>query len=165
MIKRAKEFAMHAHDSIGQRRKYTKEPYWVHPEAVAKIVTDVGGTDAQIAAAWLHDTVEDTPITIYHILQEFGFEVAKMVEDLTDVSKSEDGNRATRKAIDLAHTATISADSATVKLADLIDNTKSIVQYAPGFAKIYLEEKRKMLLVLKHGDSLLWDIANKQVGE
>jgi len=56
-------------------------------------------------AAWLHDTVEDTPCTLDDVRNMCGEEVAVLVEMLTDTSKPEDGNRAARKAIDREHTA------------------------------------------------------------
>jgi GrpB-like predicted nucleotidyltransferase (UPF0157 family) len=61
-----------------------------------------------------------------------------------------------RKAIDLQHTAAAPPEAKTVKLADLISNTQSIVKYDPKFAKIYLEEKRRLLTVLGDGDATLF---------
>jgi hypothetical protein len=77
------------------------------------------------------------------------------VADLTDVSRADDGNRAVRKAIDLAHTAKACADAKTIKLADLLSNTASIVAYDPGFARVYLKEKTALLKVLTEGDATL----------
>jgi (p)ppGpp synthase/HD superfamily hydrolase len=93
----------------------------------------------------------------------FGGEVANLVEMLTDVSKPSDGNRKIRKAIDCEHTAKASPQAKTIKLADLIDNTKTIVAFDPEFAKIYLAEKRLLLDVLVDGDKTLFDLAMKQI--
>ena len=93
------------------------------------------------------------------IARQFGSVVASYVEQLTDVSRPEDGNRAARKAIDLAHTALASPQAHTIKLADLISNTRSIVDRDPVFAVTYLAEKRKLLEVLKDGDPNLYRIA------
>lgn len=155
----AREFANCAHGLNDQRRKYTGEPYIVHPAAVVELVRSVPHTPKMIAAAWLHDTVEDTPATLTHIENLFGEEVAALVEMLTDVSKPEDGNRAKRKAIDRAHTAKASPAAKTIKLADLIDNTRSIVERDPDFAKVYLAEKRLLLEVLTEGDPTLYAMA------
>jgi (p)ppGpp synthase/HD superfamily hydrolase len=57
IVERARVFATAAHAAVGQKRKYTGEDYIVHPTEVAGIVRDAGGTDAQIAAAYLHDLV------------------------------------------------------------------------------------------------------------
>ena len=160
MEERAKDFATRYHGSIDQRRKYTDEPYIMHPAAVVELVRSVDHTEAMIAAAWLHDTVEDTPATLDEVERVFGGTVAALVEMLTDVSKPTDGNREKRKAIDRAHTAKASPEAKTIKLADLIDNTRSIVARDPKFAKVYLAEKALLLEVLREGDAELWKIAH-----
>lgn len=114
-----------------------------------------------ICAAWLHDTVEDTPATLDEVERVFGFEVAALVEMLTDVSKPSDGNRAVRKAIDREHTAKASPQAKTIKLADLIDNTRSITEHDPKFAAVYLAEKALLLEVLRDGDATLLEIARR----
>lgn len=165
IVVRARVFATAAHAAVGQVRKYTFEPYIVHPAEVAKIVRDVGGTEAMIAAAWLHDTVEDTDVTIETVRAEFGAEVAELVEWLTDVSRPEHGNRAHRKALDRAHSAMAPAEAQTVKLADLIANTRSIMEHDVAFAKTYLEEKRLLLEVMVKGNPTLMAEARKYIGE
>jgi (p)ppGpp synthase/HD superfamily hydrolase len=165
MIERARVFATAAHAAVGQVRKYTFEPYIVHPAEVAKIVKDAGGTEVMVAAAWLHDTVEDTGVTIETIRAEFGVEVAELVGWLTDVSRPEHGNRAHRKALDRAHSAAAPAEAQTVKLADLIANTRSIMAHDAAFAKTYLEEKRLLLAVMTKGDAGLMAEARRHIGE
>ena len=105
VVKRAKHYATQAHKRINHRRKYTNQPYDTHLKNVAELVASASDDLEMIAAAWLHDTVEDTPITFHDIEKEFGTGVADLVSDLTDVSKASDGNRAVRKAIDRAHLA------------------------------------------------------------
>lgn len=163
LVNKAKTFAKQAHEAIDQRRKYTNDPYIVHPASVAKLVASVTDDEAMICAAWLHDVVEDTPVTIEEIQAEFGEDVAQLVADLTDVSKPVDGNRKIRKEIDRGHTALASPRAKTIKLADLIDNSSSIAKYAPGFAKIYMQEKKALLAVLKEGDQTLYQMAEKIV--
>lgn len=163
--RRAMEFATHYHGIIDHRRKYTGEPYIVHPAAVAKIVKTVSHTPEMVAAAWLHDVVEDTPATIEEVRGTFGAEVAGLVEMLTDVSRPEDGNRSKRKAIDLAHIAHATPSAKTIKLADLIDNTRSIVAHDAGFACVYLVEKARLLKVLRDGDPALWFMADSILAE
>ena len=165
IVERARVFATAAHAAVGQVRKYTFEPYIVHPAEVAKIVRDAGGSETMIAAAWLHDTVEDTGVTIETIRAEFGVEVAELVGWLTDVSRPEHGNRAHRKALDRAHSAAAPAEAQTVKLADLIANTRSIMEHDVAFAKTYLEEKRLLLAVMTKGDPTLMAEARKFIGE
>lgn len=163
IVERARIFATAAHAAVSQVRKYTGAPYIVHPAEVAKIVSSVEHTDAMLAAAWLHDVVEDTGVTIEVIRAEFGAEVAELVGWLTDVSQPHDGNRAHRKAIDRAHSAQAPAEAQTVKLADLISNSRSILVHDEKFARTYLEEKKLLLEVMNKGNATLMAEAKKYV--
>lgn len=157
----ARDFASYHHAAINQRRKYTDEPYIVHPAAVADLVRSVPHTEAMLCAAWLHDVVEDTPCTLDEIRGAFGQEIAELVAMLTKVSRPSDGNRAARKAIDLAHMAKASPRAKTIKLADVIDNCSSIVDRDPAFAAVYLPEKAALLDVLREGDPDLYGRARR----
>lgn len=158
VITRAASYAGYAHGTVQQLRKYTKEQYIVHPEEVAYLVSLATRDEDVIAAAWLHDTIEDTPVEYGHICANFGKRIADLVLEVTDVSKPEDGNRAVRKAMDREHLANASADAQTIKLADLISNTYSITKYDPGFAKVYLAEKRALMSVLTKGNKRLREV-------
>jgi len=142
-----------------QRRKYTGECYIWHPIEVARMVWHHTKDHAMVCAALLHDTVEDTDATIEDIIRLFGYEVASLVSDLTDVAKPEDGNRATRMGINRNHTAQASPRAKTIKLADLVSNTKSIVSQDKDFAIVYLKEKELLLHVLTDGDARLYGLA------
>jgi (p)ppGpp synthase/HD superfamily hydrolase len=158
IVEKAKVFATAAHAAVAQLRKYTNEPYIVHPADVFAIVSTVDSvTPEMLAAAWLHDVVEDTGVTIEVIRQMFGEKVAELVGWLTDVSRPEQGNRATRKAIDRAHSAMAPAEAQTIKLADLISNCTSIREHDEAFARVYFEEKRLLLEVLTKGDPVLYE--------
>ena len=113
-----------------------------------------------ICAAWLHDTVEDTPANLNDIEMMFGNDVMTLVEMLTDVSRPEDGNRRIRKQIDLNHTELASPRAQTIKLADLIDNSRTIIEFGKGFTPIYMNEKRRLMRVLMQGDPILFAEAN-----
>lgn len=161
MLRNTKErallFATAAHAAVGQVRKYTGEPYIVHPIEVASIVETVPGhTVEMIAAAYLHDVIEDTQVELETIVKEFGPEIANLVLWLTKVGEAEHGNREYRKELDRQYLAQAPADAQTVKLADLISNTKTIVQHDPKFAEVYMREKLALLQVLKKGDHDLW---------
>lgn len=162
-ILHAVTFAEQAHR--GQVRKYTGEPYIVHPLEVASIVASVSSDEDTIIAALLHDVVEDCGISLNQIYLAFGHRVSKMVSDVTDVSRKEDGNRALRKTLDREHIARGWPESKTVKLADLISNTRSIAQHDHGFALTYMEEKRMLLPVLVEGSRDLHYIATALVAE
>ena len=139
-------FADYAHKD--QLRRYTGEPYIQHPITVARAVAGVFPYPTAVSAALLHDTIEDTPVTfedIAHPALGLGFPVANLVRDLTDVSRNEDGNREARKTIDLAHTAASAPEAKLVKLADLNNNSLSIVANDLDFAPLYLKEKRRLV--------------------
>ena len=153
LIERARNFATRAHQRIDQRRKYSDQPYDVHLEAVARLVASATEDDEMIAAAWLHDVVEDTPATLEDVQREFGASVAALVRDLTDVSRPSDGNRAARKEIDRQHLALASPRAKTIKLADLIDNCEDITRNDPRFARVFLQEMEALLAVLGEGDA------------
>jgi len=154
-------FQTAAHAAVGQLRKYTNLPYSTHPRAVAKIVQTVPDfTPEMVAAALLHDVVEDTGVTRDLIEVAFGKEVAEMVDWLTDVARPEDGNRATRVAINRAHTAKAPPCVKTIKLADLIHNGRDIEENDPNFAVVFFKEKRLLLEVLTEGDPGLFKIAS-----
>lgn len=78
---------------------------------------------------------------------------------MTDVSRGHPGRRAERKALDRAHLAGAPDEAQTIKCADLIDNTSSIVAHDPAFARVYLEEKRALLEVLTRADPTLLAMA------
>lgn len=145
LYEKALAFAMEAHE--GQVRKYTGEPYVNHCIDVATILAthEIHADDYMIAAALLHDTVEDTPVTFKDIRKEFGQEIEFLVFFLTDVSKKEDGNREIRKEIDRWHIGFAPQQAQLIKCADLISNTQSITKYDPDFSVIYLKEKRLTL--------------------
>jgi (p)ppGpp synthase/HD superfamily hydrolase len=150
-------FAQCAHRQ--QKRKYTGEPYADHCRNVAAIVSEYTSDPDVIVAATLHDVLEDTEVTPAEMRDVFGDRVTLLVIEVTDVSRLEDGNREVRKRLDREHLATSSPNGATIKMADLIDNTSSIVQYDKGFARSYLREKEALLEVLKHGNAKLWQRA------
>lgn len=162
---RARLFAEDAHGRINHRRKYTGIPYTEHLRAVVNLVAEVTDDPEILAAAWLHDTVEDTPVTLRDIEATFGPTLAHLVLELTDVSRPGDGNRAARKAIDLHHLALASPRAKSVKLADLIDNCRDICANDPGFGRIYIAEMNALLGVLKEGDSRLYSIAKATITE
>ncbi len=148
MIVKAEIFATQAHALVEQKRKYTGEDYIVHPIRVAKIVEQFGGSDDQIAAAFLHDVVEDTDVDILDVRMEFGNDIGEIVDGLTDVSQPSDGNRKLRKAMDRAHSADASAEAQFVKCADIIDNSADISANDPNFSKVYKQEMLELLAVM-----------------
>ena len=160
LIERADLFANVAHASIGQKRKYSGVDYIVHPRRVSAIVADNGGTEDMIAAALLHDVLEDTQVTGEMIAEVFGWKIHKLVVELTDVSKPEDGNRSKRKAMDAKKLSEVSKEAQIIKLADLIDNSDDIEANDPSFAKVFLKEKAHLIKIMtKVHDHALYPVA------
>ena len=164
LIMEALAFAIAAHGE--QKRKYTGEPYVNHVVAVARTVQEVNGTDEMVAAALLHDVLEDTPVTRQQLLLKFGEEITGLVVELTDYYADPSyGNRATRKKLECARLATVSPEAQTIKLADILDNSLSIKTYDPGFAKVYLPEKLALLKVLTKAAPALQNLANTEAAK
>ena len=151
IVERALILCKAAHSAIGQRRKYTGEPYWHHPVHVMEIVRTVPHTPEMLAAALCHDTVEDTELTVDDIREMLGDEVATLVDWLTNQATSADGNRAARKALDRARLAQAPDAAQTIKLADIVSNVSSIATHDPQFGRVYVEEKRQVLAEMTGG--------------
>jgi (p)ppGpp synthase/HD superfamily hydrolase len=168
-------FATQAHD--GQTRKYTGEPYIVHPIEVAgllheaimsKCPSDLERAKAKhlyahlFAAAVLHDTVEDCNVTFTEIEREFGDETADALFWVTDTISKEQGNRRSRKRLEAMKLAHAPLGPKLIKLCDNKSNTKSIVEHDPDFAVVYLREKDQALRIMKHplvGDDVILSAA------
>lgn len=168
LTKLAQAFATAAH--AGQVRKYTKKPYVEHCLNVSMIILDSMGSEGGVkydqevvAAALLHDVLEDTLVTHRAITSFFGDKVARIVKELTDISTKGDGNRAARKAIDRAHLAKASPEAQTIKYADMLDNLRDIVEHDEDFAKVYVLEMKALLKVLDKGDKTLYTIIKDAV--
>jgi GTP diphosphokinase / guanosine-3',5'-bis(diphosphate) 3'-diphosphatase len=154
---KAMVFAMEAHKN--QKRKYTGNPYTDHLAEVAGIVATIDNSNEVIAAAWLHDVIEDCGVNEKDLNILFGNTVSFWVKLLSD---TETGNRAERKRKSRERLSESPACVQNIKVADLISNTSSIVQHDHKFAKVYLEEKRLLLDVLKAADERLLKIAKYQ---
>lgn len=170
LIERARIFATEAHAAVGQRRKYTNEPYIVHPASVVQILREHGINDeATICAAWLHDVLEDCAIESVEIRVCFGPEIEKLVLDLTHCHWPGHNfdlagfNREDKKTFDRARFLNADARAQTIKVADIIDNTSTIVRYDPDFAKVYMREIGRLLVILTGANPGLWLKAYDQV--
>ncbi|MBX5130752.1 HD domain-containing protein [Rhizobium lentis] len=163
MIARAQDFATAAHYAVGQRRKFTNEPYIVHPRAVAGIIQALPDhTWMQVVWAWLHDTVEDTEISLDVIHTSFGSEIARGLYYLTNVER-EAGNRKLRHRLNIERLAGAPPRVQTVKIADIKDNTKNIAALGGSFAPVFLQEKEDAMAVLTRGDQVLWSLTMDQI--
>lgn len=148
----AYEFAHRKHTEAGQVRKYTNEPYIVHPVEVAELVHAHAGilyapvvVEDMVVGALLHDTVEDTDATYNEIEKRFGVDVRNLVFWLTDVTTKAQGNRRMRKELETVRLVAAPGEAKFIKLCDFISNTKTIVEHDANFARTYLMEKQAVI--------------------
>ena len=123
VIDLAIEVAAKAHRD--QLRKGTDLPYVCHPFAVGLILTQAGCTEDVVVAGILHDTVEDTPLTLADIEQKFGADVARIVAGCSEPDKSGSWEDRKRHTLDLIREAPL--DVCTVVCADKLHNVRSIL--------------------------------------
>jgi guanosine-3',5'-bis(diphosphate) 3'-pyrophosphohydrolase len=126
LLNRAYVYAMKAH---GQQKRASGDPYFSHPLEVAAILTDLKLDDATIAAALLHDTIEDTTATRAEIDQMFGEDIGALVEGLTKLKKLDLVTREAKQAENLRKLLLAIADDVRVllvKLADRLHNMRTL---------------------------------------
>jgi len=156
------EFVQEQHGE--QKRKYTLEPYWTHPLEVANMVVKYDHTPLLWEIALGHDLLEDTECveSILNLaLRDFDYSVIEAITirrgivDLTDIYTKEEWptfNRTQRKRSEAIRLGRIEPQHQSVKYADLIHNTQSIVECDPSFAKVYLQEKKQLLDRMRQGN-------------
>ncbi len=138
LLVRAMEFAARKHST--QRRKDVEaSPYINHPIALITVLcVEAGISDVNVlAAAALHDTVEDTETTFAELKDEFGAKIASVVAELTDDKTLP---KAQRKRMQIEHAPTISAQAGLVKFADKICNVRDVGVSPPAG---WNEERRR----------------------
>ncbi len=121
-ICKAIEFAFQAH--AGQCRKGTKRPYIIHLLGVAKTLIGHGCSEDLVVAGILHDTVEDTDVTVENIRQTFGEKVASLVQAASEPDKSDTWENRKRHTIEYLKTAP--RDVLLIACADKLDNIREI---------------------------------------
>ena len=128
LIRRAERFARVCH--FGQFRKgAAREPYTIHLEEVSSLVKKWGGSDEAIAAAWLHDTIEDCPPTSYEdLVRLFGKQAANLVAELTDDKSLP---KQIRKELQIENAPKKSPEAALIKLADKSSNVGALADSPP----------------------------------
>ncbi|HMA56354.1 MAG TPA: bifunctional (p)ppGpp synthetase/guanosine-3',5'-bis(diphosphate) 3'-pyrophosphohydrolase [Pseudolabrys sp.] len=134
LLNRAYVYAMKAH---GEQRRASGDPYFSHPIEVAAILTDLKLDDATIAAALLHDTIEDTEATRAEIDGLFGPNIGRLVEGLTKLKKLDLVTKEAKQAENLRKLLLAIADDVRVlliKLADRLHNMRTL-QYMPPEAR------------------------------
>jgi len=129
LILRAADFAARKH-RLQKRKDEESSPYVNHPLAVALLLAEVGGvTDTEVlAAAILHDTLEDTETTPAELEAAFGARVRGLVEAVTDDKSL---RKAERKRLQIDHAAGLPPDAVLIKLGDKIANVVDVTHSPP----------------------------------
>ena len=125
-LSKAYMFAIKAHD---KQKRHSGDPYAIHPVAVADILTDLKLDSATIATGLLHDTIEDTLATYQTIKEEFGQEVADLVDGVTKISVFENQATSNSKAENFRKLILATSKDIRVllvKLADRLHNMRTI---------------------------------------
>ncbi|HEX8040420.1 MAG TPA: HD domain-containing protein [Chryseosolibacter sp.] len=167
-------YADRAHGN--QMRKYTNDRYIVHPVRVMEMVREYDRALPVLCAALLHDVLEDTPVTADEILLELtkvmdandAEKTVELVIELTDVfvkSNYPRLNRRTRKEKEALRLSAVSAQAQTIKYADIIDNVNDHLTQDADFARVYLQEAKKMLHRMRDGNPVLLERAVHLVDE
>src|SRR3954454_20919681 len=140
LLNRAYVYAMKAH---GEQTRASGDPYFSHPLEVAAILTDLKLDDSTIAAALLHDTIEDTSTTRAEIDQMFGHDIGALVDGLTKLKKLELVTKEAKQAETLRKLLLAIADDVRVllvKLADRLHNMRTLSHMPPVSRRRIAEE-------------------------
>ena len=173
-LQKIKEFAATSHGQ--QWRKFADEPYINHPIRVMEICQRYTNNESILAAALLHDVLEDTEIGkdelhefLYTVFdREIANQTLTYVEELTDVyikSRYPQWNRRKRKTMEVRRLQKVSPEAQTIKYADIIDNSLDLKNAEPDFAKLYLHECNALLKDMIDGNSELHKLAIATVKE
>lgn len=158
-----------------QRRKYTDEPYFTHLLSVAELLSQFSNDEMEVEIGLCHDLLERTACT----KQEFALKLIDMGYDLFPRNKILKGvydmtnlyseaaypmfNRKERKDLEAERMVDIESFSQTVKYAEIIINSRSIIQYDPEFAKIYVEEIQSYIKEMNEGNRNLYQLCCKEL--
>ncbi len=151
LLLRAADRAAQAH--AGQTRKGGRIPYVNHAIEVARLVAEDGRAPPVVAAALLHDVVEDSDVTLVDLEAEFGEEIATLVGHLTDAPEWAQLPRPERKRRQAAHVAEAPAEARAIKIADQTSNVRDVGRlpagWAPGEGAAYVEETVPVVAVCR----------------
>ena len=150
LVKKAYEFSLHHHQ--GQKRA-SGEPYLVHPLEVASVLADMRLDTTAIAAGLLHDSIEDTDVTVDDIRNEFGEQIAHIVEGVTKISKIEFASQEEQQAESVRKMVLAMVDDIRVvmiKLADRLHNMRTLEHLAPDRQVKIARETQEIYAPIAH---------------
>lgn len=155
LVEKAEKIAREAHKD--QKRKWSDDPYFVHPERVAKKVSELkGANEVDVAAAFCHDVIEDTDFPPEELEKQLGSEVLNLVLELTNPTHTPEWDKKRRiekRLADWQHLLTISDRAKRIKMVDRWDNLQDMGFAQPNsFLRKYLIESRIILEILKPAD-------------
>lgn len=174
ILEKIKAFADTAHGT--QMRKYSDEKYINHPIRVMETCRHYTNDLVILAAALLHDVLEDTDVT-KHELNTFLSSVMDkgmvtltihLVDALTDVyvkSEFPDLNRRARRKKEAERMADVNPDAQTIKYADIIDNVVDVARQDTDFALVYIRESKQLLQEINKGNLQLYEKAVQTVDD
>ena len=159
VIEQAYRVAERAHE--GQQRK-SGDPYITHPVAVATILAELGMTPVTLAAALLHDTVEDTDYSLDQLEEDFGAEIAKLVDGVTKLDKVTYGDAAQAETVRKMVVA-MARDIRVlvIKLADRLHNARTWKYVSQGSAQRKAQETLEIYAPLAHRlgmNTIKWEL-------
>ena len=146
LLAQARHYCITAH---GDQKRANGSPYWTHPAAVVQLLRDDGCNDVDVlAAAYLHDVLEDTPITREEIAEQFGEKITVLVEQLTNSDFP--GRTREQKHAALAEEARrMSPGARWVKLADRLHNLSKMKDKSPEWQHFYANATTDLLDALQ----------------
>ena len=150
IVRKAWDFCVRHHQ--GQQRA-SGEPYIVHPLQVAEVLAEMRLDASAIAAGLLHDSVEDTPATSEQIAEEFGQQVAHIVEGVTKIEKIQFANREDRQAENVRKMLLAMVTDVRVvliKLADRLHNMRTLEHLPPDRQMAIARETLEIYAPLAH---------------
>src|SRR5579864_2163170 len=150
LVKKAYDYSLHVH--TGQSRA-SGEPYLVHPLEVALVLAEMKMDPIAVAAGLLHDSVEDTLVTIVDIRKEFGEQVAHIVEGVTKISKIDFATKEEQQAENLRKMMLAMVDDIRVvliKLADRLHNMRTLEHLQPDRQHKIAEETLEIYAPIAH---------------
>jgi len=150
MIERAFDVARAAH---GDQLRRSGEPYITHPIGVAEILSGLGLDDVTLAAALLHDAVEDTEVTLDQVVERFGEDVAQIVDGVTKLDRVKFDSKEARQAANMRKMLVAMAKDLRVlviKLADRLHNMRTVAALAEGKRQRIAQETLDIYAPLAH---------------
>lgn len=148
-VEQARKIAREAHK--GQKRSFSDEEYYKHPERVGEMILNETGNSTLAAAGFLHDVLEDTNCSFNDIESKVNKKVAEIVQGVTHHNESDHDDKAQAKVEAIVNNLQEAPkQSITLKLYDRFDNIKGLEKTPNHFQKRYTRETKKLIRTVKN---------------